>query len=146
MKTGNAQTATGLGATVGGGDGTFAAGSYATMGGGGNNQAGNVMVAARSPRWLAAAATSPAVSTPAPMQTWTARGQDPSVRHMGPMAQDFAAAFGVGEDDTHIATIEARLASVEQALGAPQTAAASQETTPAGGRPLVAGLALAGLG
>jgi hypothetical protein len=42
-----------------------------------------------------------------PVQTWTAKAQDPSIRHIGPMAQDFAAAFGVGEDDTHIATIDA---------------------------------------
>jgi hypothetical protein len=28
------------------------------------------------------------------------------VRHIGPMAQDFHAAFGVGTDDRHIATID----------------------------------------
>ena len=31
----------------------------------------------------------------------------PTIRHMGPVAQDFYAAFGVGEDDTHISTIDA---------------------------------------
>ena len=29
------------------------------------------------------------------------------VRHIGPMAQDFKAAFGVGESDTGIATVDA---------------------------------------
>jgi hypothetical protein len=28
------------------------------------------------------------------------------VRHIGPMAQDFYAAFGVGEDDRHITSID----------------------------------------
>jgi len=28
-------------------------------------------------------------------------------RHIGPMAQDFQAAFGVGADDKHIATVDA---------------------------------------
>ena len=31
---------------------------------------------------------------------------DAAVRHLGPMAQDFYAAFGVGADDKHIATID----------------------------------------
>jgi hypothetical protein len=42
-----------------------------------------------------------------PMSTWNYQTQDPAIRHMGPMAQDFSAAFGVGEDDTHISTIDA---------------------------------------
>jgi hypothetical protein len=42
-----------------------------------------------------------------PVTTWSYRNQDPSVRHIGPMAQDFYAAFGVGEDDTHIGTLDA---------------------------------------
>jgi hypothetical protein len=29
------------------------------------------------------------------------------VRHIGPTAQDFYAAFGVGEDNTHISTVDA---------------------------------------
>ncbi|MFB0537257.1 MAG: tail fiber domain-containing protein [Anaerolineae bacterium] len=41
-----------------------------------------------------------------PIYTWNGKGQDPGVRHMGPMAQDFHAAFGLGEDETHIATID----------------------------------------
>ncbi len=42
-----------------------------------------------------------------PVTTWNYTGQDDSIRHIGPMAQDFYAAFGVGEDDTHITTIDA---------------------------------------
>jgi hypothetical protein len=37
-----------------------------------------------------------------PIATWNYRHDDPAVRHIGPMAQDFAAAFGVGADDRHI--------------------------------------------
>jgi hypothetical protein len=41
-----------------------------------------------------------------PITTWNYKTQDPSIRHIGPMAQDFAG-FGVGEDDKHITTIDA---------------------------------------
>jgi len=42
-----------------------------------------------------------------PIQTWNYRsGQEP-IRHMGPMAQDFHEAFGVGHDERHIATVDA---------------------------------------
>ena len=33
-------------------------------------------------------------------------GSERGVRHVGPMAQDFYAAFGVGEDDRHITSID----------------------------------------
>ncbi len=39
--------------------------------------------------------------------TWNYRSQDAAIRHIGPVAQDFYAAFGVGEDDRHISTIDA---------------------------------------
>ncbi|MBP7688068.1 MAG: tail fiber domain-containing protein, partial [Thermoflexales bacterium] len=42
-----------------------------------------------------------------PISTWNYKTQDAAIRHIGPMAQDFAAAFAVGEDDTHISTIDA---------------------------------------
>lgn len=45
--------------------------------------------------------------TAIPIATWNYKSQDSSIRHMGPMAQDFAAAFGVGEDDQHITTVDA---------------------------------------
>ena len=39
-----------------------------------------------------------------PIETWSYRGE--AVRHLGPMAQDFAA-FGLGADDRHISPIDA---------------------------------------
>jgi hypothetical protein len=41
-----------------------------------------------------------------PITTWNYKTQDASVRHIGAMAQDFKAAFRVGEDDKHISTID----------------------------------------
>jgi hypothetical protein len=41
-----------------------------------------------------------------PISTWNYTRDDPSVRHIGPMAQDFAATFGVGGDDRHIHPID----------------------------------------
>jgi hypothetical protein len=41
-----------------------------------------------------------------PIQTWVFKSQ-PTTRHSGPVAQDFYAAFGVGSDDKHIATVDA---------------------------------------
>lgn len=37
-----------------------------------------------------------------PITTWNYRSDDAQVRHIGPMAQDFTAAFGVGSDDRTI--------------------------------------------
>lgn len=42
-----------------------------------------------------------------PITSWSYESQNASVRHMGPMAQDFHAAFGLGEDDRHISTVDA---------------------------------------
>lgn len=41
-----------------------------------------------------------------PISTWNYKFDDASVRHLGPMAQDFAAAFGVGHDNHHISSID----------------------------------------
>ena len=41
-----------------------------------------------------------------PITSWSYRSQRPSIRHLGPMAQDFRAAFGLGEDSRHIDTID----------------------------------------
>lgn len=41
------------------------------------------------------------------VQTWNYKSQDARIRHIGPMAQDFKATFGVGESDTGIATVDA---------------------------------------
>ena len=42
-----------------------------------------------------------------PISTWNYKSQDPSIRHIGPMAQDVFGAFGVGEKETMITTIDA---------------------------------------
>jgi uncharacterized protein YceH (UPF0502 family) len=42
-----------------------------------------------------------------PVSTWSYRAQERSIRHIGPMAQDFYRAFGVGEDRRHIASVDA---------------------------------------
>ncbi len=42
-----------------------------------------------------------------PMYTWSYEGEDGEYRHMGPMAQDFYAAFNLGYNDTTISTIDA---------------------------------------
>ena len=41
-----------------------------------------------------------------PISTWYYRSQDPSIRHIGPMAQDFYAAFHVGQDNRYISTVD----------------------------------------
>ena len=41
-----------------------------------------------------------------PIQGWNYKAEDPSVRHLGPTAQDFHAAFGLGDSDKHIATVD----------------------------------------
>ena len=42
-----------------------------------------------------------------PITSWNYKDEDPSIRHIGPMAQDFGAAFGVGEDERHINVMDA---------------------------------------
>src|SRR5262249_51863603 len=42
-----------------------------------------------------------------PIESWSYKSQDHSIRHLGPMAQDFYASFGLGEDDKHISTVDA---------------------------------------
>jgi hypothetical protein len=41
-----------------------------------------------------------------PVSTWNYRAQDASIRHMGPMAQDFQAAFGLGENPLMINSVD----------------------------------------
>jgi hypothetical protein len=45
--------------------------------------------------------------TALPLSTWNYKSQDAKVRHIGPMAQDFKAAFGVGGSDTGITSVDA---------------------------------------
>jgi len=42
-----------------------------------------------------------------PLSTWNYKSQDPSIRHMGPMAQVFHAAFGLGDDEKYIGSLDA---------------------------------------
>lgn len=42
-----------------------------------------------------------------PISTWRYHWEAPEVRHLGPMAQDWAATFGLGENDTTIAGVDA---------------------------------------
>jgi hypothetical protein len=42
-----------------------------------------------------------------PVSTWTYRNEDLRIRHMGPTAQDFHAAFGLGHSDRSIGTVDA---------------------------------------
>jgi hypothetical protein len=41
-----------------------------------------------------------------PISTWSYKAQRPSVRHLGPTAQDFRRAFGLGVDSAHIDSID----------------------------------------
>ena len=41
-----------------------------------------------------------------PVYRWNYKGEEPCRQHVGPMAQDFHAVFGIGDDDTHISTID----------------------------------------
>ncbi|MCH8904374.1 MAG: tail fiber domain-containing protein [Bacteroidetes bacterium] len=40
------------------------------------------------------------------INSWNYKSQDDSIRHIGPFAQDFRAAFGLGEDDLTINTVD----------------------------------------
>ncbi len=42
-----------------------------------------------------------------PITTWSYKAEGSAVRHMGPTAQDFYAAFGLGNSDTSITTVDA---------------------------------------
>jgi hypothetical protein len=52
-----------------------------------------------------------------PISTWNYTSDDPSVRHIGPMAQDFAATFGVGADDRHIHPLDGQGAALAAIQG-----------------------------
>lgn len=42
-----------------------------------------------------------------PISTWTYKNEPPTVRHIGPMAQDFKAVFGVGANERFISPLDA---------------------------------------
>ncbi|MFF4410754.1 tail fiber domain-containing protein [Streptomyces sp. NPDC001404] len=41
-----------------------------------------------------------------PVSTWRYRWEQPAIRHVGPMSQDFKAAFGLGRHDTSIDCVD----------------------------------------
>jgi hypothetical protein len=43
-----------------------------------------------------------------PIQSWNYKSEDTTTRHIGPMAQDFRAAFGLGENDKTLNTVDAQ--------------------------------------
>jgi hypothetical protein len=62
-----------------------------------------------------------------PLTSWSYRSESNSVRHLGPVAQDFHEAFGLGADDKHIAGLDssgvalAAIQGLSQELKAKQT-------------------------
>ena len=51
-----------------------------------------------------------------PISEWNYKSQNVSIRHIGPMSQDFFTAFGAGEDEFHISSVDAdgvALASIQ---------------------------------
>jgi uncharacterized coiled-coil protein SlyX len=61
-----------------------------------------------------------------PLTTWSYKTQAPSIRHIGPMAQDFAI-FGVGEDDKHISSVDADGVALAAIQGLYQTMQAKDD-------------------
>jgi hypothetical protein len=52
-----------------------------------------------------------------PISTWNYKTQDAAARHMGPMAQDFYAAFGLGDDEHSISVVDANGVSLAAIQG-----------------------------
>ena len=51
------------------------------------------------------------------IETWNYRSEGKTIRHLGPVAQDFYAAFDLGRDDKHISTVDeggVALAAIQQ--------------------------------
>lgn len=61
------------------------------------------------------------------ISTWNYIAQDDSIRHMGPMAQDFYSAFNIGEDERRITTIDADGVALAAIQGLQQRLALQQE-------------------
>ena len=59
-----------------------------------------------------------------PISTWNYKAGDPNARHMGPVAQDFYATYGLGEDDRHNAALDTSgvaLAAIQKLYAKNQT-------------------------
>ncbi|MCL4395888.1 MAG: hypothetical protein M1482_13975 [Chloroflexi bacterium] len=61
-----------------------------------------------------------------PITTWSYKSQDPSIKHIGPMAQDFRQ-FGVGEDGRYISTVDENGIALAAIQGMYQRNAASDQ-------------------
>jgi hypothetical protein len=61
-----------------------------------------------------------------PISEWNFKGAG-AQRHIGPMAQDFRAAFGLGPDDKHIATVDAEGVALAAIQGLNQKVEALQD-------------------
>jgi hypothetical protein len=77
-----------------------------------------------------------------PVSTWSYKGQEPSIRHIGPMAQNFYSAFQVGTDNRYISTVDEEgvaLAAIQQLYRMLQQGQVSSAlASPAGGPSLQA--------
>ena len=70
-----------------------------------------------------------AAVTRLPIERWSYKGE--TARHLGPMAQDFAGAFGLGADDRHIFPLDAAgvaLAAIQGLHGLVQAQGTRLET------------------
>lgn len=99
-----------------------------------------------------------------PVSTWNYTTEDAAVRHMGPMAQDFYAAFGLGDSERHINSLDAdgvalaaiqglylenqelqaQVEALEARLDALEKAGGASTTAKPGGWWLLGGLVLVG--
>jgi hypothetical protein len=74
-----------------------------------------------------------------PISLWTYGWDDPSVRHLGPMSQDFAAAFGLGWNDHAIDMVDTNgvlMVAVQELIKRVQHLEAEADALPsAGSRP-----------
>jgi hypothetical protein len=61
-----------------------------------------------------------------PLSTWNYKSQDAAIRHLGPMAQDFRAAFGLGESETGITGVDADGVALAAIQGLNQKLAAKE--------------------
>jgi hypothetical protein len=69
--------------------------------------------------------------TSLPLSKWRYKSDPPEVLHIGPMAQDFKATFGVGADDRHIFQIDAEgvsFAAIQALAHRLETVMASQRS------------------
>ncbi len=72
-----------------------------------------------------------------PIQSWNYRTQSPSVRHVGPMAQDFYGSFGLGASDTTISATDMAAVSL-LAIQALERRTARLEAELRGAQPIAA--------